>query len=493
MGKYIWLDGTIYEGEWEKSKMTGKGRISWPSGAKYEGDFCGGFIHGSGTFSGPDGSIYTGPWLMNKQNGHGRKSYSNLDVYEGSWKEGIQEGIGRYVWSNGNAYIGNWKGGKMCGRGVMKWVNGNLFDGFWQDGLEHGSGYYKFADGGFYFGTWSRGLKDGRGTFFPAGSRLPPVKRWYDSVGYFDGQQSRLHCTTRLSSSEELQNGKPRARSTGSDRRSISNFFKGSGRISHQSTSLNGLWSFHDFLGELPLQESDVMSSSSLDEGQPSPKDENVTVYERDYMQGILMMERIRDKRLSKKSKWLRKCKEKEGTKPGETIIKGHKSYHLMLNLQLGIRYSVGKITPVPVRQVRSSDFGPQARIRMHFPKEDSIFHCFFNQCILNDMLENDESFRNLREMFKIDAADYMMSICGCDGLKELSSPGKSGSIFYLSQDERFVIKTLKKPELKILLKMLPKYYNHVESHDNTLITKFFGLHQIKLKGGHKPYLNELR
>jgi 1-phosphatidylinositol-4-phosphate 5-kinase len=52
--------------------------------------------------------------------------------------------------------------------------------------------------------------------------------------------------------------------------------------------------------------------------------------------------------------------------------------------------------------------------------------------------------------MFKIDAADYMMSICGGHSLKELSSPGKSGSIFYLSQDERFVIKTLKKSEVKV-------------------------------------------
>jgi len=54
--------------------------------------------------------------------------------------------------------------------------------------------------------------------------------------------------------------------------------------------------------------------------------------------------------------------------------------------------------------------------------------------------------------MFKIDAAAYMMSICGGDDLKELSSPGKSGSIFYISQDERFVIKTLRKHELKVFL-----------------------------------------
>lgn len=59
--------------------------------------------------------------------------------------------------------------------------------------------------------------------------------------------------------------------------------------------------------------------------------------------------------------------------------------------------------------------------------------------------------FRNLRELFKIDAADYMMSICGNDALRELSSPGKSGSVFFLSQDDRFMIKTLRKSEVKVL------------------------------------------
>lgn len=52
--------------------------------------------------------------------------------------------------------------------------------------------------------------------------------------------------------------------------------------------------------------------------------------------------------------------------------------------------------------------------------------------------------------MFKLDAAEYMMSICGDDGLRELSSPGKSGSIFYISHDDRFFIKTLRRSELKV-------------------------------------------
>jgi 1-phosphatidylinositol-4-phosphate 5-kinase len=61
--------------------------------------------------------------------------------------------------------------------------------------------------------------------------------------------------------------------------------------------------------------------------------------------------------------------------------------------------------------------------------------------------------FRHLRELFKIDAADYMLSICGNDALRELSSPGKSGSVFYLSHDDRFMIKTMRKSEVKVLLK----------------------------------------
>ena len=33
---------------------------------------------------------------------------------------------------------------------------------------------------------------------------------------------------------------------------------------------------------------------------------------------------------------------------------------------------------------------------------------------------------------------------------------------------------------------MLPRYYEHVGEHENTLITKFFGVHRLKLKWGKK-------
>ena len=58
--------------------------------------------------------------------------------------------------------------------------------------------------------------------------------------------------------------------------------------------------------------------------------------------------------------------------------------------------------------------------------------------------------FRTLRKLFKVDPADYMISICGNDALRELSSPGKSGSFFYLTNDDRYMIKTMKKSEVKV-------------------------------------------
>lgn len=122
--------------------------------------------------------------------------------------------------------------------------------------------------------------------------------------------------------------------------------------------------------------------------------------------------------------------------------------------------------------------------------------------------------FRTLRKLFKVDPADYMLSICGNDALRELSSPGKSGSFFYLTNDDRYMIKTMKKSEAKVshevfcmhisvrkstlaishgqitfwfmvqvLIRMLPAYYNHVRSYENTLVTKFYGLHCVKLNG----------
>ncbi|KAH7833671.1 hypothetical protein Vadar_008602 [Vaccinium darrowii] len=482
-GKYTWSDGTVYEGEWEEGKMTGEGLIFWPSGATYEGHFSGGYLHGFGTLSCPDGSIYRGAWRMNIQHGLGRKEYYNSDIYDGSWKEGVYEGCGWYSWSNGNTYIGNWKGGKMCGRGVMKWVNGDCYDGFWLNGCRHGSGCYRFADGSYYFGSWTMDLKDGQGTYYPAGSKHPSLRR-LRSFNRDEGKRNELLSHTSSLNLEDRV-ASPGVKRCLSEKISTSGVVTGSGQISHRTASLDGGLSLCNSTNNFSSGDTSRMLSHSSDGDELDVPENSTVVFDREYMQGVLIKERIR--RNTYKSKQRGKHHSKEVKRRScIDIFEGRRSYYLRLNLQLGIRYTVGKITPVPMREVRASDFGERARIQMYFPRKGSQFTPPHHSI---DFYWKDYCpmvFRNLREMFKLDAADYMMSICGDDGLRELSSPGKSGSIFYISHDDRFFIKTLRRSELKILLKMLPRYYEHVKEHENTLITKFFGLHQLTLKCGRK-------
>jgi 1-phosphatidylinositol-4-phosphate 5-kinase len=63
--------------------------------------------------------------------------------------------------------------------------------------------------------------------------------------------------------------------------------------------------------------------------------------------------------------------------------------------------------------------------------------------------------------LFAVNPADYMLAICGDDALRGLSSPGKSGSFFYLTQDERFMIKTVKKSEVKVNTIIHVSYFYH--------------------------------
>ncbi|KAB1203156.1 Phosphatidylinositol 4-phosphate 5-kinase 1 [Morella rubra] len=118
-----------------------------------------------------------------------------------------------------------------------------------------------------------------------------------------------------------------------------------------------------------------------------------------------------------------------------------------MLNLQLGIRYSVEKHASIR-RELRPGDFDPNEKFWTWFPTEgskctaphQSLEFKWKDYCRMVFRLV----FIRLREFFAIDPADYMLAICENDALRELSSPGKSGSIFYLTQDDRFMIKTFK-------------------------------------------------
>lgn len=49
-------------------------------------------------------------------------------------------------------------------------------------------------------------------------------------------------------------------------------------------------------------------------------------------------------------------------------------------------------------------------------------------------------------------------SLCN-EPLIELSNPGASGSVFYVTKDDEFIIKTVMHKEAEFLQKLLPGYY----------------------------------
>jgi 1-phosphatidylinositol-4-phosphate 5-kinase len=66
-------------------------------------------------------------------------------------------------------------------------------------------------------------------------------------------------------------------------------------------------------------------------------------------------------------------------------------------------------------------------------------------------------AFRHFRELFNIKPDEFLYSIC--KPLRELKNPGASGSLFYLTSDDEFILKTVQKKEAEFLKCLLPGYY----------------------------------
>ncbi|XP_022897916.1 phosphatidylinositol 4-phosphate 5-kinase 4-like isoform X2 [Olea europaea var. sylvestris] len=146
-------------------------------------------------------------------------------------------------------------------------------------------------------------------------------------------------------------------------------------------------------------------------------------------------------------------------------------------------RHSVGRPAPATSLDLRDTAFNPKEKIWTRFPPQGSKHTPPHQSCAFKWKDYCPLVFRTLRKLFKVDPADYMISICGDNALRLLSSPGKSGSFFYSTNDDKYMIKTMKKSEVKALIRMLRAYYNHVRAFENTLVTKFFGLHCVKMIG----------
>lgn len=100
--------------------------------------------------------------------------------------------------------------------------------------------------------------------------------------------------------------------------------------------------------------------------------------------------------------------------------------------------------------------------------------------------------FAKIRKMSDLDEEVFLESVGiksltsdillgGINPMSLMGSTGKSGSFFFYSSNNEYLIKAIPKREVESLLRILKGYVNHLETHPGSLITRFFGLYKLKL------------
>lgn len=180
------------------------------------------------------------------------------------------------------------------------------------------------------------------------------------------------------------------------------------------------------------------------------------------------------------KQKSIKKIGHRRVDETGQVSYKKTPSSALMAAIQLGLGHSVGRLSAKPERDVLMADFTVVEHY--YFPSEGSQETPGHRYADFKFKTYAPVAFRYFRELFNMKPDDYMMALCH-EPLQELSNAGASGSLFYVTNDDEFIIKTVQHKEAEFLQKLLPGYYLNLNQNKRTLLPKFFGLYCYQCGG----------
>lgn len=188
-------------------------------------------------------------------------------------------------------------------------------------------------------------------------------------------------------------------------------------------------------------------------------------------------------------------------TPRGVPALFGTTDWDYCLSIMLGIRQAQDLYKPLK-RDIIPEDFSLEVSLRV--PKglstisttQNGLHHSNDDDCnLFIDYAPR--VFRKLREKTGISEAEYMYSI-GPDQLLcnllygQLSgyriqgsedSGGRSGSSFLFTHDGKFIIKNVSGQEFANFRRVLPEYYNYLNSNPNSLIMRVYGCFVYDGKG----------
>lgn len=91
-------------------------------------------------------------------------------------------------------------------------------------------------------------------------------------------------------------------------------------------------------------------------------------------------------------------------------------------------------------------------------------------------------AFEKFREKYGISSKEFLKMFTK-EPLIPLSNPGQSGSLFWKTNDDQLIIKTIDSVEATVMTQLLPGYFMNVFQHPRTLLPKFYGMYVIETLG----------
>ena len=180
----------------------------------------------------------------------------------------------------------------------------------------------------------------------------------------------------------------------------------------------------------------------------------------------------------------------KDKTKKQQNIIRtSDQSFKLLLNMIMGIQIAVQSI--------------PNFHIKAQENLNKYLTNMLYSIQTINFDKKKEEVFilkefagiifNNIRVYLGFDKDDFISSISPQDFItelmisnqtifEELCSTGKSGSLFYYTRDGKFIVKTIKKDEYKLIKLILPDYFRHLKANPLSLLPKFLGCYVLTRK-----------
>jgi len=165
----------------------------------------------------------------------------------------------------------------------------------------------------------------------------------------------------------------------------------------------------------------------------------------------------------------------------GECVFKGHKSWEIVLSIQFGLRYTSELLQSSDSSDPNEADFYESLAFDFN-PVDD--FRSNSHSTEVNHFAKWVHPapfvYRQIRDKFKVPEEEFLEATCSESRIRELPTPGKSGALFYITDDEKYFMKTITGVEERMLMSMLPAYYTHINEYPNTLLTKYLAHFSVK-------------